>query len=89
MYKSRVAGYTYQAENICPNCTIESLKERGIAELYDSSDEETIRVLAKKVGIDYDDDFENPYDSSDFPKPILDINLTCGFDAWGKDEVGS
>jgi len=75
------AGYTYKAELLCPNCTIEALKGESRAELYDSSDEATIRILANRAGVDYSE--PRSYDSSDFPKPVLDIDLECGFDVDG------
>lgn len=71
-------GYTYKAELLCPNCTIEELKKNGIAELYDDSSEETIRLLANKVRVDYSDPYS--YDSDEFPKPVLSIELDCSED---------
>lgn len=71
-----VVGYTFEAEQLCPNCTIEALKDQGLAQLHDPSDEATIRSLAELADIDYDDPYS--YDSGDFPKPILGAQLDCG-----------
>lgn len=68
-------GYVYRAELLCPNCTIEALKEESRAELYDSSDEATIRVLANRAGVDYSD--QSSYDSDEFPKWVLRSDIEC------------
>lgn len=71
-------GYVYRAELLCPNCTIEALKADSKAEIYDSSDEATIRILANRAGVDYSDQYS--YDSDDFPKPVLSLELDCDDD---------
>lgn len=79
-------GYTYRADLLCPNCTIEALKAAGIAELYDGADEETIRILANRARIDYSDSWS--YDSDDFPKPVLSIDIDCT-DETGHEQCGA
>lgn len=70
-----VAGYTYQAETLCPGCTLESLPT-GPGEQFDGwqdlsgmSAEDNLRELALSFGIDRED--ENTFDSDDFPKVIF------------------
>lgn len=77
-------GYTYKAELLCPNCTIEELKGDSKADLYESSDEDTIRILANRAGVDYSDPYS--YDSDDFPKPVLSIDIECGYDTYGEED---
>lgn len=76
-------AYTYKAEHLCPNCTIEALKADGLAQLYDDSSEETIRLLANRAGIDYSSPFT--YNSDDFPKWILASDLDCDSDDDGTE----
>lgn len=73
MLSIQAVAYLYKAELLCPNCTIEELKNHGKAELYDDSSEETMRILANRAGIDYSDQFS--YDSDEFPKPVLQVEL--------------
>jgi hypothetical protein len=58
------AGYTYQAEVLCPPCMMRALGFPGY-----SNAEETLDRLAERQGIDRDD--ERSFDSGEFPKVIL------------------
>ncbi|MFJ5725825.1 hypothetical protein [Streptomyces sp. NPDC093149] len=65
-----VVGYTYQAENLCPTCTIKAMRAHGIKVQRGKAHEEAIRRAAEKLGIDYDD--QHSYDSDNFPKPVTE-----------------
>lgn len=83
----RIAGFTYEAENLCVGCT-EELAERIVYEnAYDdppgSAHENTLTMnlmlWAQHNNIDIHD--ESSYDSGEFPKPIdslsVEDNETC------------
>lgn len=61
-------GYSYQAENLCPSCTLKSMRANGITVQRGKPHEDAIRKAADKLGIDYDD--QHSYDSDTFPKPV-------------------
>lgn len=71
-----IVGYTYQAETLCPGCTIDALPT-GEGEAFDGwedatgrmSAEENLTELALAFGIDRQD--ESSYDSDDFPKVVF------------------
>ncbi|MEU7146996.1 hypothetical protein AB0B15_02990 [Streptomyces sp. NPDC045456] len=63
-----VVGYTYQAENLCPSCTLKAMRANGIKVQRGKPHEDAIRLAAEKLGIVFDD--ERSYDSGDFPKPV-------------------
>jgi len=71
-----VVGYTYQAETLCPACTLSALP-MGDGETFDGwyevdgnmSPEDNLSELAAAFGIDRMD--ESSYDSGDFPKVIF------------------
>lgn len=65
-----VVGYTYQAENLCPSCTLKAMRASGIKVARGRSHEDAIRLAAEKLGIDYDD--QHSYDSGTFPKPVTE-----------------
>ncbi|MFD4949174.1 hypothetical protein ACFWNT_43485 [Streptomyces sp. NPDC058409] len=65
---SGVVGYSYQAETLCPTCTIKAMRASGIKVQSGKAHEEAIRRAAEKLGIDFDD--ERSYDSGDFPKTV-------------------
>jgi hypothetical protein len=65
-----VVGYTYQAENLCPSCTLKALRANGITVQRGKAHEDAIRGAAKKIGIDFDD--ECSYDSDAFPKAVTE-----------------
>ncbi|MFD9868562.1 hypothetical protein ACFXI8_27335 [Streptomyces niveus] len=63
-----VVGYTYQAENLCPSCTLKVMRASGITVQRGKAHEDAIRRAAQKLNIDFDD--QHAYDSGDFPRPI-------------------
>lgn len=65
-----VVGYSYQAENLCPTCTVKAMRANGITVQRGKQHEDAIRKAAEKLGIDFDD--EHSYDSGRFPKPVTD-----------------
>jgi len=70
MMSSDIAGYTYQAESLCPSCTITKLGKginaSAIGYAYDAH--AVIRLVAAVENVNLDD--ERSYDSNDFPKPF-------------------
>ncbi|WNI17676.1 hypothetical protein [Actinacidiphila sp. ITFR-21] len=65
-----VVGYTYQAENLCPSCTLKAMRANGITVQKGKSHEDAIRRAAQKLDVDFDD--ESSYDSGDFPKAVTE-----------------
>lgn len=65
-----VVGYTYQAENLCPRCTLKAMLANAIKVRWDLPHEEAIRRAANNEGIDFDD--ERSYDSDAFPKAVTE-----------------
>jgi hypoxanthine phosphoribosyltransferase len=68
-------GYTYKAENYCPDC-IMSVMSGGkvvgsdVGYVYDV--DKILKFCAAVMGIDYDDEYS--YDSDEFPKPIFNTD---------------
>ncbi|MEV6309936.1 hypothetical protein AB0M10_15225 [Streptomyces sp. NPDC051840] len=69
-----VVGYTYQAENLCPTCTVKTMRANGIKVQRGKGHEEAIRRAAENLNIDFDD--ERSYDSDAFPKPVTEQQCT-------------
>lgn len=67
MNAADIAGYTYDTENLCPSCTVESVAI--VNPESKASPEEVLDEAAKVLGINRHD--ENTYDSSTFPKVIF------------------
>ncbi|MFI9629282.1 hypothetical protein [Streptomyces sp. NPDC052042] len=65
---NEVVGYSYQAEVLCPSCTITSMRVNGIVIQRGKTHEEAIRRAAERIGVSVDD--EHSYDSGDFPKAV-------------------
>ncbi|WP_369042293.1 hypothetical protein [Streptomyces sp. Midd1] len=63
-----VVGYSYQAENLCPSCTLKTMRANGIKVPRGKSHEDAIRGAAATLGIDFED--QHSYDSDSFPKPV-------------------
>lgn len=63
-----VVGYSYQAENLCPSCTVKAMRANGLKVQRGKSHEDAIRRAAEALGINFDD--ERSYDSGAFPKPV-------------------
>lgn len=72
-----IAGYTYQADQLCPECTRKRLGfGPGTANPHDDlTVEERLTSIANRLGIDRDD--ERSFDSDDFPKVIFSHQLRC------------
>lgn len=77
MAADRIAGYTYQAETLCPECTVNAVAdENGVAAGFDyrsASIERWLTELAARRGIDYLD--ERSYDSGVFPKVVFSVQV--------------
>lgn len=83
MSSTDIAGYTYQAENLCPGCTLNAVSGNSTAavefEFNVDAIDNWLRTTAAERGINFDD--ENTYDTDDFPKVILTYhaaNERCG-----------
>lgn len=63
-------GYTYQAENLCPSCTLKAMRANGIRVQKGKAHENAIRRAAQNLDIDFND--QHTYDSDDFPKPFTE-----------------
>ncbi|MBI5738853.1 MAG: hypothetical protein HY997_23575 [Mycolicibacterium neoaurum] len=77
-----VAAYTYQAEILCPACTIETLIAAGdpAPAARDMPAEDVLDQCAGALAIDRDD--ETTFDSDEFPKVVhldhLAADEQCG-----------
>lgn len=69
----RIAGYAYQAETLCPTCTVLSVTGAGYP--TKSTYEATLDDAAQRLGIDRYD--ERTFDSDDFPKVIFAIGVAA------------
>lgn len=63
-----VVGYTYQAENLCPSCTLKAMRANGIKVQKGKPHQDAIRRAAQNLNVDFDD--EHSYDSGNFPKTL-------------------
>jgi len=78
----RVVGYTYQAENLCATCLIETMLANGEASpaARDMNTETALDQIAGANAIDRMDEYT--FDSDDFPKVIfadsVEDDETCG-----------
>lgn len=66
----RIVGYGYQAENLCPGCTLKALRANGITVQRGRRHEDAIRRAAQNLGINFDD--EHSYDQNAFPKAVTE-----------------
>ena len=81
-----VVAYTYNAEILCPHCTLAALPTGegqtfdGWRDLSGQPVEDSLTELAAAFGIDRDD--ESSFDSAEFPKCVfltmLDGSESCG-----------
>jgi hypothetical protein len=73
MHAADIVGYTFEAEMMCPDCTIERVLARyndGEPYEFGSIDPEaTLKSLADREGIDYMDLYS--YDSDHYPKVVF------------------
>jgi len=67
--KELPVGYTYQAENVCPDCV---LQPEDIGHVW--SVDGVLDVMARFMDIDRND--EETFDSGTFPKVIMDFQVT-------------
>lgn len=65
-----VVGYTFQAENLCPGCTVKAMGANGIKVQRGKPHEVAIRKAAEKLGINFDD--QDSYDPGNFPKLLTE-----------------
>lgn len=81
MNATDIAAYTYQAENLCPTCTVDAVVG-GFDPTTTPMNVEAVldEIAAGLPGLDRHD--ESSYDSSDFPKVVfayqVEENETCG-----------
>lgn len=66
-----IVAYIYQAEELCPTCTIEALLRNGEASpaARDMNEETVLDQIAGANAIDRHD--ESSFDSDDFPKVVF------------------
>lgn len=81
-----VVGYTYQAENLCPPCTLRAMRANGIKVAKGKDHEEAIRDAAETLKVDYDD--QHSYDSDNFPKPVTEQQCETELTEVPGDEPG-
>jgi hypothetical protein len=81
-----VVGYTYQAENLCPSCTLKAMRANGITVQKGKAHEDAIRGAAKRRDIDFDD--QHSYDSDNFPKPVTEQQCETELDELPGAEPG-
>ncbi|AEQ20995.1 hypothetical protein E3_0820 [Rhodococcus phage E3] len=70
-----IVAYTYRTETLCPDCLIEGLIRTGWAApaARDLPVEEALDQIAGANAIDRED--ERSFDSGDFPKVVLEIQV--------------
>lgn len=70
-----IVGYTYKAAQFCPEHLIEFMVQNGYASpgARGMAVEDVLDQLAGAEGIDREN--QHSFDSDDFPKPILDVQL--------------
>lgn len=76
-----IVAYTYQAEQLCPTCTIETLIRDGFLDhtARDVREETALDQAASRVGVNRHD--ERSFDSGEFPKVVFASqveNEACG-----------
>lgn len=69
MSSDSIRGYTYDTENLCPDCCQMAVMSVSIYPTV----EENLDLAAKTLGIDRHD--EKSFDSSTFPKVIFDSQV--------------
>lgn len=67
MPSDRIAGYTFQAENLCPSCAAEAAGWNG----YEGNPHTYIDKAGRAEGFNVDD--ERSFDSGDWPKVIFEV----------------
>lgn len=75
----RITGYTYRADNYCPDCLNRELTPTGHNQVSALGVEDMLDKLAEAAGIDRGDEYT--FDSDDFPKVVLSVDddgITCG-----------
>ncbi|MFD7661284.1 hypothetical protein [Streptomyces sp. NPDC059788] len=65
-----VVGYTYQAETLCPSCTLKAMRTAGIKVQRGKPHEDAVQRAAKNERVDFDD--KRSYGSDNFPKPVME-----------------
>jgi hypothetical protein len=70
-----IVGYTYAADTYCPGCIVDKLTNGNGGNIGESTEERLDRI-AQHDGIDRMD--EHSFDSGEFPKVILSINVHSG-----------
>lgn len=70
MRTSGIVGYTYRADQFCPDCIVSQLPADVLAPAArDMATDDVLEQVAAYVGIDRMD--ERSFDSDDFPKVIF------------------
>lgn len=74
-----IAGYTFKAENLCKDCTIDAMNKAGLLDEREGEVLDLVEFAAKKAGVDQEDHYS--FNSDDFPKSFLleqvDDDETC------------
>lgn len=81
MHATTIVGYTFNADNYCPDCTFDGWNGNRPADMPGyASVEQLLTAIAKSRGIDRDD--ESSFDSGDFPKVIFadQVHDGCSLD---------
>jgi hypothetical protein len=68
-----VVGYSYRADQYCPECLNREITPAGHNQVIGSSVEEMLDRLAEAAGIDRENEWS--FDSGDFPKVILSYQV--------------
>lgn len=73
-----IVGYSYKAATYCPEHLIELMVQNGTASpgARGMAPEDVLDQLAAGEGIERED--EHSFDSDDFPKVVLDVQLQDG-----------
>ena len=78
MHATDIVAYTYQAETLCPPCTMAAMSDAPAIPGADA--EIVLDFVAQILGVDRDD--ESSFDSGDFPKVIFGSQIedieSCG-----------
>ncbi len=97
MYDIRIVAYSYHADIFCPECIVTAVCAAEHLETTPAAPamaaEDLLNQLAEYGGIDRDN--ETSFDSDDFPKVVLGLNVCdgehehcadCGVDLCGAPE---
>lgn len=64
-----IAGFTFKAENLCPDCTVKAMNKAGLLDEVEGVVVDLVEFAAKRAGVDLEDHYS--FDSDDFPKSFF------------------